>query len=171
MKKQRDITLPSNVHLVKTMVFPVVMYGCENWAIKKKKSWVLKNWCFSNVVLKKTLESCLDSKIKPVNPKGIQSWISIGRTDAEAPILCPPDAKNWLIRKDLDAGQDWRQEEKGTIEDEMVGCHRPLNGHEFEEAQGVGDGQGSLVCLHGVAKSRTQLRYWTDCCICCCCCC
>ena len=85
-------------------------------------------------------------EIKPVNPKINQSWIFIGRTDAEAPILWPPDAKNWLIGKDPDAGKDWRQEEKGMTEDEMVGWHHQLDGHEFEQAPGVGDGHGSLVC-------------------------
>ena len=100
-------------------------------------------------MLEKTLESPLDCKeVKPVNPKGNQSWIFIGRTDVEAetPILWPPDTKNWLIWKDPDAGKDWKQEEKGTTENEMVGWHHQLNGHEFEQALGVGDGQGSLVC-------------------------
>ena len=116
------------------------------WEMDHKESWVLKNWCFWTVVLKKTLESPLDCKeIKPVNPKGNQSWIFIGRTDAEAPILWPPDVKNWLIRKDPDAGKDGRQEKKGTTEDEMAGWHHWLNGHEFEQALGVGDGQGSLA--------------------------
>ena len=108
----------------------------------------LKNWCFWTVVLQKTLESFLDCKeIKPVTPKGNQCRIFIGRTDieAETPILWPPDMKSWLIGKDPDAGKDWRQEEKGTTEDEMGGWHRQLNGHEFEQASGVGDGQGSLV--------------------------
>ena len=103
-------------------------------------------WCFW-ILLEKTLESPLDCKeIKPVNPKGNQFWIFIGRTDAEAetPILWPPDTKNWLNGKDSDAGKDWRQEEKGTTEDEMVGWHHWLDGHEFEQALGVGDGQGSL---------------------------
>ena len=101
--------------------------------------------CFWTVVLEKTLESLL---IKPVSPKGNQPWIFIGRTDAETetPIFWPPDLKRWLIRKDPDAGQDWRQEEKRTTEDEMVGWHHWLDGHEFEQALGVGDGQGSLVC-------------------------
>ena len=101
------------------------------------------------MVLEKTLESPLDSKeIQPVTPKGNQSWIFIERTDAEAetPILCPPDAKNWLIGKDPDAGKDWRQEEKGTTEDEMVGWEHRMDGHEFEQAPGVGYGQGGLVC-------------------------
>ena len=101
------------------------------------------------MVLEKTLESPLDSKeIKPVNPKGNQSWIFPGRTDAEAEasILWPPDVKNWLIGKDPDAGQDWRQEEKGRKEDEVIGQYYRLDGHEFEQASGVGDGQGSLAC-------------------------
>ena len=107
------------------------------------------NWCFWTVVLEKTLESPLDCKeIKPVIPKGNQCWIFIGRTDveAEAPILWPPDAKNWFTGKDPDAGKDWRQEKKGTTEDEMAGWHHWLDGHEFEQALGVGDGQGSLAC-------------------------
>ena len=115
--KSRNITLPPKVHLVKSMVFPVVVWAlwCECWTIK--------NWCFWTVVLEKTLESPLDCKeVQPVNPKGNQSWIFIGRADAEAeaPILWPPDAKSWLIWKDRYAGKDWRQEVKGTIEDEMA---------------------------------------------------
>ena len=100
-------------------------------------------------MLEKTLESFLDSKeIQSVNPKGNQSWIFTGMTDAEAeaPVLWPPDVKNWLIRKDPDAGKDWRQEEKGTTEGEIVGWHHQLNGHEFEQGPGFGDGHGSLVC-------------------------
>ena len=98
-----------------------------------KESWAPKNWCFWTVVLEKTLESPLDfQEIKPVNLKGNQSLIFIGRTDADAPILWPPDVKSWLIWKDSDAGKDWRQEEKGTTEAEMVGWHHWLNGHEFE---------------------------------------
>ena len=118
------------------------------WELDNKESWVPKNWCFWTVVLKKTLESPLDSKeIKLVNPKGNQPWIFIGRTDAEAetPILWPPHAKNWLTGKDPDAGKDWRQEEKCTTEDEMVGWHHWLNGHEFEETQGDSDGLRSLA--------------------------
>ena len=114
--KSRDITLSTKVCLVKAMVFPVVMYGCE---LDHKEGWVSKNWHFQTVVLKNTLESPLDSKeIKPVNPKGSKPWIFIERTEAEAPIFWPPDAKNWLIGKDPDPGKDWRQEEKGTTEDE-----------------------------------------------------
>ena len=139
--KSRDITLPTKVHLVKAMVFPVVMYGCESWTIKKAER--PKNWCFWTVVLEKTFESPLDCKeIKPVHSKGNQSWIFIGRTDAEAEtlVLWPPDVKNWLIGKGPDAGKDWRQEETGTTEDEMVGWHHWLNRHAFEQA--LGDGKG-----------------------------
>ena len=105
------------------------------WELDYKENWVPKNWCFWTVVLEKTLESPLDCKeIKPVNPKENQSWIFIGRTDAEAetPILWPPDAKSWLIGKGPNTGKDWGQEEKGMTEDEMVGGHHWLNGHEFE---------------------------------------
>ena len=111
-------------------------------------SWVPQNWCFWTVMLEKTLESPLDCKeIQPVHPKGDQSWVFIGRTDAKAetPILWPSDAKSWLIWKDPDAGKDWGQEEKGTTEDEMVGWHHRLNGHEFGWTPGVGDGQRGLV--------------------------
>ena len=142
--KSRDITLPTKVHLVKAMVFPVVMYGCENWTIKKAE---LQRIDAFELWFWRRLLSPLDCKeIKPVNPKGNQSWIFTGRTDVEAPILWPPDAKNWLICKDPDAGKDWRWEEKGMTEDGMVGWHHWLDGHEFEQAPGVGDGQGSLVC-------------------------
>ena len=145
--KSRDITLSTKVRLVKVMVFPVVMCGYESWDYKE--SWAPKKWCFWTVVLKKTLESPLYCReIQPVHPKGGQSWVFVGRTDAEAetPILWPPDVKNWLICKDPDAGKDWRQEEKGTTEDEMFGWHHWLRGHEFEQALGVGNGQGSLAC-------------------------
>ena len=103
------------------------------WELDYKESWVPKTWCFWTVVLEKTLESPLDYKeIQPVHPKGNQSWIFIGRTDAETPIIWPPHAKSWLIGKDSDAWRDWRQEEKGTTEDEMAGWHHWLDGHEFE---------------------------------------
>ena len=119
------------------------------WELDSKESWAPKNRCFWTVVLEKTLESPLDCKeIQPVHPKGNQSWVFIGRTDAEAeaPILWPPDSKNLLIWKDSDAGKDWRQEEKGMTEDEMVRSHLWLDGYVFEQAPGVGDGQGSLAC-------------------------
>ena len=117
------------------------------WELDHKESWVLKNWCFWTVVLENTLESPLDcQETKPVHPKGNQSRIFIRRTNAEAPILWPPDAKNWLTGKDPTAGKDWRQEEKGKTEDEMIGWHHQLNRCEFEQALGVGDRQGSLAC-------------------------
>ena len=145
--KSRDTTLPTKVHLIKAMVF--FSSHVWMWELDHKESWVMQNWCFRTVVLKKTLERPLDSKeIKPVNPKGNQSWIFIGRTDseAEAPILWPPDAKTWLIGKNHDPGKDWKQEEKGTTEDEMVGWHLQLHGYELEIAPGDGDGQGGLAC-------------------------
>ena len=115
------------------------------WVLDNKEGWVQKNWWFWTVVLEKTLESPLNSKeIKPVNPKG--KSILIGRTDAEAPILCPRDMKSQLIGKDTDAGKDWRQEEKGTTEGKLVKWHHRLDGHEFEQALGDCEGQGSLMC-------------------------
>ena len=144
--KSRDFTLPTKVCLVKAMNFPVVMYGCESWTIKKAEH---RRICFWTVVLEKTLERALDCKeIQPVHPKGNQLWIFIGRSDVEAetPILPPPDAKSGLIWKDSDAGKDSRQEEKGMTEDEMVGWHQRLNGHEFESTPGIGDGQEGLGC-------------------------
>ena len=130
--KSRDTSLPTKVHLVKAMVFPVVMYGCEIWIIKKAECQKID--AFELLVLEKTLGSPLDCKeIQPVHPKGNQSWVFIGRTDVEAetPILWLPDAKSWLIWKDPDARKDWGKEEKGTTEDEMVGWHHWLNRHEF----------------------------------------
>ena len=131
--KSRDITLPTKFHLVKAMVFPVVMYGCKIWTIKKAEHQRID--AFELWYWRRPLESSLDCKeIQPVHPKGNQSWMFIGRTDAEAqaPILWPPDLKNWLIWKDPDAGKDWRWEEKGTTEDEMVGWHHWHDEHEFE---------------------------------------
>ena len=137
--KSRDVTLPTKVCLVKAMVFPVVM--CGMWELDYKESWALKNWYFWTVVLEKTFASPLDCKeFQPVYPKGNQSWLFIGRTDAKTPKLWPPDLKNWLIGKAPDAGKDWRQEAKGMTEDEMVGWHHRLHRHEFEQALGVGDG-------------------------------
>ena len=136
------------------------------WELNYKESWAPKNWCFWTVVLEKTLESPLDCKeIQWVHPKENQSWIFIGRTDADAetPKLWPRDMKNWLIWKDPNAGKDWRQEEKGMIENEMVGWHHWLNGREFEQALGVGDGQESLACCSPwVTKSRTWLSNWAE---------
>ena len=161
--KSRDITLSTKVCLVKAMVFPVVVYKCE---LDYKESWMPKNWCFWTVVLEKTLESPLDCKeIQPVHPKGDQSSVFIRRTDAEAetPIFWPPDAKSWLIWKDHDSGKDWGQEEKGTTEDEMVGWHHQLNGHESGKLQElVMDREAWLAVVHGISKSQTRLSDWTD---------
>ena len=135
------------------------------WELDCEESWALKNWCFWTVVLEETLEGLLDSReIQPVHPKGNQSWIFIGRTDAaaETPILGPPDAKNWFIGKDPDAVKDRRQEGKGTTKDEMVGWHHQFDGHEFEWAPGVGDGwEAWCAAVRGVTKSQTQLSNWT----------
>ena len=132
----------------------------QMWEVDHKEGWVLKNWCFLIVVLEKTLESPLDIKeIKPVHPNGNQPWILIGRTDAESevPVLWPPDVKSWLIGKDSDTGKDWEKEEKWAAEDEMVGWHRWLNGHELGRTPGDGEGQGGLVCcsLQGYKESDT----------------
>ena len=149
--KSRDITLPTKVHLVKAMVFPVVMYACENWTIKKAE-------CRKT----ETLESPLDCKeIQPVYPKGKQSWVFIGRTDAEdeAPVLWPPDVKSQLIGNDLDAGKDWRQEEKQMTEDKIFGWYHRLSGHEFEQALGDGEEQGSLECCTPWGPKESDMTY------------
>ena len=165
IEKQRHHLL-TKVYIVKGMVFALVMYRCERWIIKKAECWRIDVF---ELRLEKTLKSLLNSKeIKPVNPKGNQFWIFIRRTDAEAevPMLWPPDWKNWLISKDPDAGKDWRQEEKGLTEDEMVGWHHQLNGHEFEQAPWVGDGQGSLVCCSPWGRKEldtTELLNWRHC--------
>ena len=138
--------------------FPMVMYGCESWTLKKAEH-------FWTVVLEKTLESPLDCReIQPVLPKGDQSLVFIGRTDAEAetPILWPPHVRSWLIGKDPDAGKDWRQEEKGMTEDETVRWHHRLNGHGFGQAPGVGDGQGSLACCSPWGPKESDMIDWTE---------
>ena len=139
------------------MVFPGVMYRCESWTTKKAEHWRI--WCFWIVVLEKTLESPLDSKeIKPVNPKGDSPWIFVGRTDAKAetPILWPPDVKSWLIRKYVDAGKDWRREEKRVAETEMVVWHHQLNGRESEQTPRDGEGQGSLACCSAGGRKESD---------------
>ena len=136
------------------------MYGCESWTIKKAEHQrvdAFQLWCWRRFL------SPLDCKeIKPVHPKGNQSWIFIGRTDAEAetPILRPPDRKIRLIGKDPGAGRDWGQEEKGTTEDKMAGWHHRLYGHVFEWTPGVGDGQGGLVCCK--EPDTTERLNWTE---------
>ena len=138
------------------------------WELDFKESWVPKSWCSWTVMLEKTPENTLYWKeIQLVNPKGNQSWIFIGRTDAEAeaPVLWPPDAKNWLTEEDPDNGEDWRREEKGMTEDEMVGWHLWLDGHEFEEGLGVRDGQGSWTCCSpwGPKESnKAEQLNWTE---------
>ena len=156
--KRKDITLPIKVHLVKAMVFPVVMYGCESWTIKKTECQridAFELWCWRRLlrvpwIARRSNQSIL----KEINR------IFIERTDAkaEAPILWPPYAKNWLIGKDHDSGKDWRQEEKGMTEDKMVEWHHWLKGHEFEQALGDGEGQGSLACCSPWATKQQQSR-------------
>ena len=161
--KSRAITLLTKVHLVKAMVFSSSHVWM--WELDHKESWVPKNWCFWTVVLEKTLKSPLDCKeIKPVYPKGNQSWIFTGRTDTEVevPILWLPDAKNWLIGKDPDAREDWRQDEKGTTEDKMVGWHHRLNGQVSEQIPGVGDGQGRLVCFSPWGRKELDTTEWLN---------
>ena len=136
----------------------------QMWELDLKEGWVLKNRCFWTVVLEKTRDSPLDSKeIKPVHPKGNQCWLFIGRTDAEAeaPTYWPPDVNCRFIRKDPDAGEDWRQEEKGMTEDEMVGWHHRPNGPEFEQALGDGDGQGGLACCSPWGHRESEMSDWT----------
>ena len=157
ISKSRDITLPKKVCLVKSMVFSVVIYGCESWTIKKTESWridAFELWCWRRLL--RVPRAVRRSKVN-------QSWIFIGRTHAEAetPILRPPDGKNWLIWKDPEAGKDWRQEEMGMTEDEMVRWHHWVNGHEFEQALGVGDRQGSLACC-GLWGHRARHNWVTE---------
>ena len=162
--KSRDITLPTNVHPAKSYGFS----SCHHvwiWELDNKKGWTLKNWCLQTVVLEKTLESPMDSKeIKPVSPKGNQPWIFIGRTDAEAeaPILWPAGGKSWVIGRDPDAEKDWKQEEKGTTEDEMVGRHHQLNGHEFEKTPGDGEEHESLVCCSVWGLKKLDTIEWLN---------
>ena len=164
MLKSRDITFSTKVHKVKAIFFPVVMYGCESWTIKKAEHWRID----ALVALVKTTESPLDGKeIQPVHPKGNQSWIFIGKPDVEAEtlILWLLYVKNWLIGKDPGAEIDWKWEEKGKTEDEMVGWYHRLYGHEFEKASGVGDGKGSLACCipWSLKESNTTERLnWTE---------
>ena len=148
--KSRDITLSTKVCIVKAMIFPMVMYGCESWTIKKAECWridAFELWYWGRVLrvpwtARRSNQSIL---------KEISSGCSL---EGLIPILWPTDVKNWLIWEDPDAGKDWGQEEKVTREDEMVGCHHRLNGHEFGETLGVGDGQGSLACCGSWSQRR-----------------
>jgi len=167
--KSRDITLPTKVRLVKAMVFPVVMYGCENWTVKKAERWridAFELWCwrrlfffFFNINLF-IFESPLNCKeIQPVHSKGNQSWVFFGRNDAKAetPVLWPPHAKSWLIGQDSDAGRDWGQEEKGTTEDEMAGWHHRLDGCVW-----VNSGSWWWTGRPGVLQFMGSQRVWHD---------
>ena len=157
--KSRDITLPTKVCLIKAMVFPVVMYGCESWTVKKaehRRIDAFELWCWRRLLrVPRTAR-----RSNPVHPKGDKSWVFIGRTDAETetPILWPPHAKSWLTGKDPDAGRDWGQEEKGTTEDEMSGWHHWLDGHEFGKLwELVMDREAWHAVIHRVTKSQTRL--------------
>ena len=165
--KSRDITLPTKVHLVKAMVFPVVMYGCESWTVKKAEHQridAFELWCWRRLLwVPWTARRSNQSILKEIS----QPWVFFGRNDAEAetPVLWPPHAKSWLIGKDSDAGRDWGQEEKGTTEDEMAGWHHWLDGCESQWTPGVGDGQGGLACCDswGCKESDTTERLnWTE---------
>ena len=156
--KSRDITLPTNVRPVKTMVFLVVMYGCESWTIKKAECRRIDDfelWCWRRLLRVK--------EIKPVHPKGNQSWIFSGRTDAEAPIIWPPDVNIQLVGKHPDAGKDWRQKEKRVAEDEIVRQHHWLNGNEFEQIPWDSGGQGRQACCsprsHKESDRTEQLHF------------
>ena len=162
--KSKDITLPTKVHIVKAMVFPVVMYRCESWTIKKTECQridAFELWCWRRLLR----VGAMDCKaIKPVNPKENQPWIFIGRTDAEADttILWPPDVKSWLTRKDTDAKNDWGQEEKGVTEDEMVKWHHWLSGHEFEQTPGAIERQHRLVCCSPWSCKESDMTEWLN---------
>ena len=161
--KKAETLLPNKGPSSQTYVFS--SSHAQMWELDHKEGKVPKNWCFWIVALEKTLESPLDCKeIKPVNPKGNQPWVFIGRTDAEskAPILCPHDAKCWLIGKDPDAGKDLRQEEKGTTEDKMVGWYHRLRGHEFEQTPGDSEGQGSLACCSSQGHKELDKTEWLN---------
>ena len=163
--KSRDITLPTNVRQVKAMVFPLVMYGCESWTVKKAEGWKIdafELWCWRRLLRVPWLQG------DPINPsEGDQPWDFFGRNDAKAetPVLWPPHAKSRLIGKDCDAGRDWGQEEKGMTEDEMAGWHHWLDEHGSEWTPGAGDGQGGLECCdplgHKESDTTEQLN-WTE---------
>ena len=176
--KSRDITLLTKVCLVKAMAFPVATYGCERWTIKKTECQridAFELWCWRRLLrVPWTARRSNKSVLKEISPEysleGLMlklklQYSGIGRTDAEAeaPVLWPGDVKNWLIRKDPDAGKDWRQEEKGMTEDELVGWHHRLNGYEFGQALGVGEDRKAWhAAVREVTKNRTWLNNWTE---------
>ena len=153
--------LPTKVHLVKAMVFPVVMYESESWTVKKVEHWRIG--AFGLWFWRRFLRTLDCKEIQPVHSKD-QSWVFIGRTDVEAetPILWPPYVKNWLIGKDPDAGKNWRREEKGVTENEMAGWHHQLNGHEFGLTLGVGDGQRGLVYCGSWGRKESDTTEWLN---------
>ena len=161
MLKSRDITLPTKVHLVKAMVFPVFRYGCESWTIKKaecRRIDAFRLWCWRRLLrVPWTARRSNQSILKEIR-------VFIGRTDVEAetPVLWPPDVKSWLIWKDPDYGKDWWQKEKGTTEDEMVGWHHWLSGHGFGWTPGVGDGQGGLACCDSWGRKESDTTKWLN---------
>ena len=162
--KSRDITLPTKVQLVKAMVFPVVMYGCESWTVKKaerRRIDAFELWCWRRLLtVPWTARRSNQSILKKISPGCSLEGLML---KLKLQYFGHLDSKSWLIGKDSDAGRDWGQEEKGTTEDEMPGWHHWLDGREFEWTPGVGDGQGGLACcIHGVAKSRTRLSDWSD---------
>ena len=172
--KSRDITLPTKVRLVKAMVFPVVMYGCEGWTVKKaerRRIDAFELWCWRRLLrvpwtARRSKQSIL-KEIQPVGCEGHQPWDFFGRNDAKAetPVLWPPYVKSWLIGKDSDAGRDWGQEEKGTTEEEMAGWHHWLDGRESEWTLGVSDGQGGLACCSSWGRKEsdtTEQLNWTE---------
>ena len=160
--KSRDITLPAKVHLVKAMVFPVVMYGCESWTIKKAEHWridAVKLWCWNRLLrVPWTARKSSQSILKKINPKysleGLMLRLNLQYFSHQ---LCMSHAKSQLIGNDSDAGKSWRQEEKGTTEDEMAGWHHWLNGHEFEPALEDGEGQGSLACYSSWGSKASDM--------------
>ena len=164
----KSLTVKIRTGLKSSYLLILKNYHVRIWELDYKESWAQKNWCLWTVVLEKTLEGPLDCKeIQPAHPKGDQSWVFIGRTDVEAetPVLWPPDAKSWLIWKDPDAGKDWGQEEKGTMEDEMVGWHHRHNGHGSGWTLGVADGQGGLACCSSQSRKvsdTTERPNWKN---------
>ena len=163
--KSRDITLPTEIHLVKVMLFPVVTYGCESWTIKKAESWRIDTfelWCWRRLLrVPWTARRSNQSILKEISPEySLEGLMLMLKLQYFGHWM-----ENWLIWKDPDAGKDWRREETGTTEDEMVGWHHPLNGHELEYTLGVGDGQGSLVCCSrwGLKESdKSEWLIWTE---------
>ena len=160
-----DITLPTNIHVVKAMVFPVLMYGCESWTVKKAERWrihAFEVWCWRRLLrVPWTARRSNQSILKEINP-----GISLeGMMLKLNPVLWPPHAKSWLIGKNSDAGRDWGQEEKGTTEDEMAGWHHGLDRCESEWTPGDGDGQGGLACCDSWGRKEsdtTEQLNWTE---------